>query len=262
MKEKFQNIIDSNGGCIAKDVKIGSNFYCIKPFDDSQESYNIIKSLFSNYIINSFMVRTIERNERGYKRLLHDILELNKKDGLSWYNVFNQDNNFNVGVVGTVRRKEDCSAVGLLYAFKLSNFAKITGQLMIELIFNNFDEIEKIDGNMLSYNKLSQVAFKKLGAIEGGFKKCDNNYIKDSYLAYFYLTRERYNKIKAKNNGVYKTFNISNKTGYKTLHNKARTLKEAIQDFKQSNDVERLNHCEKLFNHLISKYPRVCGDLI
>lgn len=253
MKEKLKEIIKGNDGFVVKEFNAFGNIYCIKLFENSQESLNIIKTLFSDYYTNSMMINIIKRTEEGYRKHLNTILDLNKKDGFSWYNVYKKNTNENVGVIGAVTISK--GSIRFLCMFKLYSVVKPASEVLIKFFFENSD-IKEIIGRTLSYNQLSQRIAKQFGMVETGFTICKDEYIRDSYLTHFVLTRNRYNEIKNQSKGVYKFLKVPRKTKPIDLHSKARTLKDAINEFNQDDNKERLENCKTLFSFLSSKYPR------
>lgn len=259
MRDKFRSIVQSNNGCVVRNVKIGDNLYCVKPLKDNKVSLDIIRSLYGDYYINSLMVSPVERTEVGYRKKLDYILDANEKYGFSYWGIFNQITNQPVGLYGFKKihgisiEKE----VDITYMSKLANIIKPLSERIIPFLFENFN-IEKLHGNNTSYNYATQIIGMPMGFVQNGIKICDSSYNRDSYLTSFVLTREKYNEIKKLNYNKYVTGNTIRSLSLRNIHCKARCLYVAIKEFKKNNDVKRYKYCKKLYEYRLKKYPRTC----
>jgi len=259
MKEKFNEIVKKNGGYIVKDVEILGNIYCLKQFDDTKKSLETISLLYSDYYSNCCMLTPVAMNKDGYKKKLEIITKANITDGFTYWHLLNQNTNITVGLFGfkKIDNVPIDEALDLTLMTRLTGIVKPLCMHMFKFLFENFD-IKELRSKVLSYNRISQLLTVQIGLIDNGITRTDKDYVRDSYILNYLLTRERYNKIKEQNNGEFKVLNIPRKTDIKFFHCGARTLKDAIEEFEQNNDFERLEHCKTLQNYLCSKYPRMC----
>jgi RimJ/RimL family protein N-acetyltransferase len=268
--KKVKSIIENNNKCLIKDIEIYGNKYCLRPFDNSEFSFQSVKNMYSDYYINSMVSSVVKISEGSFQKKLDYFVSLNEQYGFGLFNICTQDTNQSIGLYGLKLKPPVFDELELAYITKkdyintlpfnkdkeFSIISKEKGiirplsKVIIEFAFETFKEITKIHiKEVLSYNKPSQLIAKLIGMVENDIIKCDDDYIKDSYLLNFVLTRKRYNKLKSLNNGKYELSNIPKNIQLKDLHNKARTLSQAIQKFKKKN-IKRYIHCSKLYDYM------------
>jgi RimJ/RimL family protein N-acetyltransferase len=257
MIEKIKSIIKNNNGFLIKNIKINGDLYYLKPFDYSKFSFESVKSLYSDYYINSMVTSIVPMNDANYKKKLDHFVYLNKTYGFGLFNVCRQRDNLSVGLYGLKLRKGTTDELELAYVIKFANIVRALSEVMIPFAFEIFN-IKKLHGEILSYNKASQIIVNQIGMIENGITFCDKDFIKDSYFVNFVLTKKRFNLLLSLSNlQEYKLLNISKKTNIKNLHSKARYLYDALNDFKKDSFIKKYKHCNKLFHFFKNKYPRI-----
>jgi len=256
--KKIKSIIKNNNGYLIKDIKIGDNLYCLKPFDRSKFSFESVKSLYSNYYINAMVTSIVPMNDESYRQKLEHFVNLNEKFGFGLFNVCRQKDNYSIGLYGLKLREGADRELELAYVVKIGSIVKPLSEIMIPFVFETFG-INKLHGEILSYNKESQIIVKQIGMVESGIYICNKNYIKDSYFTNFILTKQKFNLIKSLNDKKYKLINFSNKIPLEDIHNKARSLYTALKDFENNQNYNKFKYCKQLIEYKEKCYPRVCA---
>lgn len=256
MIEKVKSIIENNGGYLIRNVKIRNELYYLKPFDRTKFSFNSVKSLYNDYYISAMVTSITPMNDESYRKKLEYFASLNEKYGFGLFNVCREKDDYSVGLYGLKLRQGTNRELELAYVVKVGGIVRPLSEIMISFSFETFN-LNKLHGEILSYNKESQVIVRQIGMIENGITFCDDVFFKDSYLTNFVLTKEKYNQIKLKNNGQYKLLKFSKKRPINDIHSKARYLHTALEEFNKSENKTRYQHCVELDKYRANRYPRI-----
>lgn len=245
-----------NNGVLIKDIHVANSSYYLKPFEDDEESLKSIVSLYSNYYINSMVTSIVPMSEASYKQKLDYFVSLNKNQVFGLFNICNQETNKSVGLYGLKRHLDYEDEFSIAYVSKLNGIVKPVSKEIVKLAFELLGA-SKLHGDILSYNSFSHKMVYQIGMVDNGISLCENDYVKDSYLTNFVLTKERYEEIKQRNGGQYNFLKFPKDFKLKDMHSKARYLHEAIDEFKQTNQINRLKHCIELDLYKQKNYPRL-----
>lgn len=229
--------------------------YDVVPFENNNDSINDVFSLYGDSYMNYMFVPVIQINEISMKAKLNKIISEGNRDGITLWKVIRKDTKALVGITGLTYIDGSRKKIEITYGAKVGGIINKICEELMKFAFEDLN-IDCLYGRCLSYNYFSQLIGKSIGMIEDGIENCPNDYIKDSYWTMYKFDINNYNSIKSINGGKYKISKFSKRfTKLEDLHSKARSIYDAKQFFKDTNQIERYKYLKGLQEFLEERYP-------